>query len=251
MTRYSSHCFHDLTFRQVTLLFILTLSVVFSIFAADMAMVIIKLAIKKDLVLNAAQTTWLSVNYYLFALIAIIPGSRYADEFGYIRMLLLCLLLYTAGYILLSIGLNMWLVEIGRALSGLGSGAAVPISSALIHAVMPRSKRSIALIVWSALALFGLAMGGLFGGLFADTVNWRLLFWILLGFNALNITLCFYLMPFEKLAAVKPYIDYLGILLFAVFAASCALLFLQGESWGWQSPAIITFMLYARQLCCY
>jgi MFS family permease len=79
----------------------------------------------------------------------------------------------------------IWML-LGRSVQGLGGGMLAALSYALIHVVFEQRlwARAVALVsgMWGVATLFGPAVGGLF----AESGNWRLAFWILLPISAVQ-----------------------------------------------------------------
>ena len=103
------------------------------------------------------------------------------------RVAYLCALaLFSIGTIGCATAPTMAWLLIGRSVQGLGGGILAALSYALIRIVFDQRlwPRAVALVsgMWGVATLFGPAVGGLF----AQTGNWRLAFWVLLPVAALQ-----------------------------------------------------------------
>jgi predicted MFS family arabinose efflux permease len=81
------------------------------------------------------------------------------------------------------IGTQMWVVILGRAISGMGGAGTMTISSIIITDIVP--KREVA--TWRAYVniamTLGRSLGGPLGGWLSDTIGWR---WYVVPNHGLN-----------------------------------------------------------------
>lgn len=71
------------------------------------------------------------------------------------------------------IGSQMWVVILGRAISGMGGAGTMTISSVIITDIVPRRE----VATWRAYVniamTLGRSLGGPLGGWLSDTIGWR------------------------------------------------------------------------------
>ncbi|KAJ5037809.1 hypothetical protein NUH16_011410 [Penicillium rubens] len=93
------------------------------------------------------DASWLSTGYTLGLCAAQPMYGKLSDIYGRKPMLLLSYLLFAVGCILSGLGTHMWVVILGRAISGMGGAGIMAISSIIITDIVP--KREVA--TWRAL----------------------------------------------------------------------------------------------------
>ena len=131
-----------------------------------------------------------------------------------------------------------WLIS-WRAVQGFGAGGLAVTATAMIADVIPLRERG---KYQGALgAVFGVTtvLGPLVGGLFTDHLSWRWAFYVNLPIGIGVIALAAVTMPSVK-SAVRPVIDYLGIVFVSLGAAGLTLaLSWGGTQYAWTSGTII------------
>ncbi|OQD80132.1 hypothetical protein PENANT_c039G10676 [Penicillium antarcticum] len=135
------------------------------------------------------DASWLSTGYTLGLCAAQPMYGKLSDIYGRRPLLLISYFLFAVGCILSGVGSQMWMVVLGRAISGSGGAGIMTISSIVITDIVP--KREVA--SWRAYVniamTLGRSLGGPIGGWLSDTVGWRWLFILQAPFLALAAVL--------------------------------------------------------------
>lgn len=121
---------------------------------------------------------------------------------------------------------NMLVCLVGRAIQGVGAGAVVVLGEIIITDLVPLNERGNWLGWLGTMWTVGGVIGPLTGGLFAQYVSWRWVFWINLPFIAIGSVLLQIFLQQEQIPG-HPWkkclrIDWTGALLFTV--SCCAIL---------------------------
>ncbi|KAJ5901401.1 Major facilitator superfamily domain general substrate transporter [Penicillium tannophilum] len=131
------------------------------------------------------DASWLSTGYSLGLCAAQPMYGKLSDIYGRKPLLLISYFLFALGCIISGVGSRMWIVILGRAISGMGGAGTMTISSVIITDIVP--KREIA--TWRAYVnismTLGRSIGGPVGGWLSDTIGWRWLFLLQAPFVAL------------------------------------------------------------------
>ncbi|KAJ5533711.1 hypothetical protein N7494_010263 [Penicillium frequentans] len=131
------------------------------------------------------DASWLSTGYSLGLCAAQPMYGKLSDIYGRKPLLLISYFLFALGCIISGVGSQMWIVILGRAISGMGGAGTMTISSIIITDIVP--KREIA--TWRAYVnismTLGRSIGGPVGGWLSDTIGWRWLFLLQAPFVAL------------------------------------------------------------------
>ncbi|HZQ11503.1 MAG TPA: MFS transporter [Pseudolabrys sp.] len=122
-----------------------------------------------------------------YALVQPLLGAL-ADMFSKVRLMLMCMVLVTAGTIVCGMAPNYEFLFIARVLAGLASGGVVPISFALVGDLVPFADRQVAM----GRLLFAIMTGNLLGatcaGVVGDLLGWRGVFFVIGSLGALACT---------------------------------------------------------------
>jgi EmrB/QacA subfamily drug resistance transporter len=188
---------------------------------------------------GAGHLSWVVTGYLLAETISTALVGKFGDMFGRKRMFLLSVLVFLAGSFLCGLANSMTWLIMWRAVQGLGAGGLLVTATALIAEVIPLRERG---KYQGALgSVFGIVtvIGPLLGGLFVDHLSWRWAFYVNIPVGVLVLAVAVPAIPSVR-SALKPKVDYLGIILVALGASGLTLV----TSWGgttypWLSPTII------------
>ncbi len=208
--------------------------------ALDQTVVVTALpAIAGDL--NGLQhLSWIVTAYLLTSTASTPIYGKLSDLYGRRVMLLIGIGIFVAASALCALAQSMGQLIAARALQGVGGGALISMSQAIIADVIsPRERGRYQVYMSGVWALASLG-GPVMGGLFVEYLSWRWVFWINLPLGVLGLMLCNN--PLKKLVVRRqqPRIDYLGAAILVPAVVSLLLV----ASWGgtefaWASPEIL------------
>ena len=137
----------------------------------------------------------------LFIIAANFCFPRLSRTFRSRTLVMLGLVLYTAGGCLAGVFNNIYLVLAARALVGLGVGVIMPLSTGLLTYYFPPQKQAMLLGLSSAMNQLGGVIATLLSGLLAN-ISWRASFLVYL-MGLFSIVLCLIFLPNEELGGEK------------------------------------------------
>ncbi|NNG36970.1 MDR family MFS transporter [Nakamurella aerolata] len=181
------------------------------------------------------QFPWLFSVYLLSQAVAVPIYGKIADLVGRKKVMLFGVAMFVLGSILCGSAWNMTVLIVFRAIQGLGAGAVQPIGMTIIgdiYTVAERAKVQGYLAgVWAAASVVGPTLGGVF----ADHLGWRWIFWINVPLGAAAAVVL--IRRFTEKVTRKPHrIDYAGAALLAIGSALLVLGLLEGGTrWSWTS----------------
>ncbi|WP_329047228.1 MFS transporter [Amycolatopsis sp. NBC_01488] len=188
---------------------------------------------------GAGHLSWVVTSYLLAETIMTVVVGKLGDLFGRKLMFQLSVIVFAIGSFAAGFADSMvWLI-VARAVQGLGGGGLMVTSTALIADVVPlRERGKYQGVLGSVFGVVTVA-GPMLGGFFVDHLSWRWAFYVNIPLVVVVLIVASSAMPNAR-AAVKPVIDYLGILLIGLAATGLTLV----TSWGgtqyaWGSPTII------------
>lgn len=176
----------------------------------------------------------------LFSGIFIVVVGGLADRFGRVKILMWGFTFSIVGSLLVGMAprgaLATPLLMGGRICQGLSGAFIMPASLALIKTYWDGASRQRAVSLWSMGSWGGSGFAALFGGLMAENVGWR---WIFFASAAVSVVgmLMVRGTPESKGAVGKDYrFDTVGVLTFMVTMVALQVLTTQGSEIGWTSP---------------
>lgn len=183
----------------------------------------------------------------LFSGIFIVVMGGLADRLGRVRVVQWGFLLSIAGSLLVGFaptgGLAETFLMLGRILQGLSAACIMSASLALVKAYWDGAERQRAISLWSMGSWGGSGFAALFGGLMAENVGWR---WIFFGSVALSLIgmLMVRGTPESRAATEGNYrFDLPGVLTFMVMMVALQVYATQGANLGWTSPLGLTLVV--------
>ncbi|NUP01875.1 MAG: MFS transporter [Nonomuraea sp.] len=194
--------------------------------------------------------TWVVTAYLLTSTVTVPLYGRLSDQHGRKPLLLIGMTVFVIGSALCGVAQDMTQLIAFRALQGLGAGALLPLSLALVMEMFPpeRNGARVQGAMGGVMALTYLA-GPFLGGLFTDHASWRWAFYVNVPLGIVLIAIVVLRLPFRPgVGGGRP--DYAGIAVFTV-AISALLLGLTEKGLdgnAWTSPAVALPILAALAL---
>ncbi|WP_256257312.1 MDR family MFS transporter [Nonomuraea pusilla] len=195
--------------------------------------------------------TWVVTAYLLTSTVTVPLYGRLSDQYGRKPLLLVGMTVFVIGSALCGVAQDMPQLIAFRALQGLGAGALMPLSLALVMELFPPSRGGARVqgALGGVMALTYLA-GPFLGGLFTDHATWRWAFYVNVPLGAALIAVVTLRLPRTAGTGAGGRPDYPGIAIFTV-AVTALLLGLTEKGLdgnGWLSPAVAVPMVAALAL---
>ena len=190
--------------------------------------------------LNGLQHyAWVATAYLLASTASMPIWGKLSDAFGRKRFFIAGMVIFIVGSALCGQATGMTELILFRAFQGLGAGAMMPITQAIIGDIFPPAQRA----KWSGvlMSVFAVAtiIGPLLGGWITDNASWRWVFYVNLPVGIAALVVATIALP-GHVTVHKHRIDYSG----AAILVAAAVPLLLGFSWAgseyaWGSPQII------------
>src|SRR3954466_10592697 len=199
-------------------------------------------SIQRDLHATIASLEWTVNAYTLSFAVLLVTGGRLGDLIGRRRMFLFGVVVFAASSAFIGLSPNdTWLVA-GRALQGMGAAFMMPGPLSIISNPFPPQERGKAIGTWAGVSALALAIGPVVGGFLVENVSWQSIFFLNVPVAVLAV--------FVTLAATREsrdetsshQVDLTGVLTISVGLGSLVLALVEGNAWGWDSPAIIALL---------
>ena len=135
------------------------------------------------------QLSWVVTAYLLGATVTMPLWGRASDLYGRKSLFLVAIAIFLAGSALSGAAQDMTQLIAFRALQGLGAGGLMTLAMAIVaEIVSPRERGRYQGYIQMVFVLASVA-GPLLGGLFADHVSWRWVFYVNLPIGAVTVAL--------------------------------------------------------------
>ena len=193
-------------------------------------------------VASNGQMSWFLASYALCGGVVVLVTGRLGDHFGHKYVFVFGWMWMAIWSLISGFAENLVLFDFARAMTGLGNGALVPNSFALLARAFPplSVKKNIAFAFLGFCAPAGYIFGGLIGAAFAENVTWRWGFWFwAIGTLMLGVA-SFVVIP-HKIGSPIPGLslkkfDYIGTFLGVTGLTLFAFAWNQASVVGWQEP---------------
>lgn len=222
------------------------------IFAAIMELIdtsIVNVALSQisgNLGATIEDTSWV-VTAYAIANVIIIPMTGFlARYFGRKNYYVTSIIIFTIASYMCGQADSLWELIAWRFIQGIGGGALLSTSQAILFDAFEPSQRAMASGMFGMGIILGPTIGPTLGGIIVDTYSWPLIFYINIPFGIIATYLSLRFIdkkPEEiKINRSEIKIDYAGISLLAVGIASLQYVLEKGESDDWFHSSTILIL---------
>ena len=185
------------------------------------------------------DTSWISTIYVLGLSVFMIPASKFADQFGRKKVMLIGLVLFGGSSALCGLSSSLMFLISMRLIQGIGGAIITPIVVPMALELFGREKTQTVAGSIGAVTALAAAGGPPIGGLLIKYINWQSIFFVNVPFALISLilTVIFVRESYDK--TVSKSIDWFGMLFLTgtLFLLTFALL--KGRDYGWNSSIII------------
>lgn len=188
------------------------------------------------------EIQWVLTSYMLVSGVVIPITGYLGDRIGTKKIYLISSVIFTIGSVLCSFSWSNSSMIVARVIQGIGGGAIMPISMAIVYRIVPRHKIGLALGVWGMAAVCAPAIGPTLGGYIVDHFSWRLLFTVNIPVGLTGVFLGYLLLSESPLRKDTSF-DLWGFILSTVGCFTLLLALSQGHREGWTSSYIVSLFI--------
>jgi DHA2 family multidrug resistance protein len=198
------------------------------------------LHIRGSLSAGVDEAAWVLTSY-IVANAIIIPLTGWCGAyFGRKRFFIFSILLFVFGSLMAGASPNLQVLIVCRILQGLGGGAMMPMSQAILMETFPPDEQAVAMSVWGMGMMIGPVGGPILGGWITDNYSWRWIFYINvpIGLTAALMVAVFVHDPAYIRRGIQK-IDWWGLWLLTVGIGAMQVMLDKGERLDWFSSELI------------
>jgi EmrB/QacA subfamily drug resistance transporter len=205
----------------------------------DVTIVIVALpSIQRQLDASLTGLQWVVDAYSLTLAALLLTAGALADRFGRRRVFVLGVILFSLASLLCGLAWNIAVLDVARALQGIGGAALFATALALIGHEYRGPARGGAIAIWGATVGAAVASGPLVGGILTDAFGWRWVFFVNVPVGVFALFVALTRMGESRdegavRADVWGLLTFSGALFLIVFGV------LRGNAAGWTSGLIV------------
>ncbi|MDA8174979.1 MAG: DHA2 family efflux MFS transporter permease subunit [Nitrospiraceae bacterium] len=203
-----------------------------------------------NLGVSVEEITWVATGYMLSSVIIMPITGMLSARFGRRNLYLINVFLFTASSFMCGVSWDLASLVFFRILQGIGGGAIIPVSQAILRESFPPEEQGMAMGIYGFGVVLGPAFGPTIGGWLTDNYSWPWIFYINIPIGIINMLLVArFLHDPPYLKREKGKLDLPG-LFFLVFGLGALQLMLEkGEQKDWFQSGFIVWLAVSSCLC--
>jgi DHA2 family multidrug resistance protein len=188
------------------------------------------------------EIAWITTGYILASVIVIPMTGWLAAFFGRKRYFAASILLFTAASFFCGAAGSLPSLVVWRVIQGIGGGALLSTSQAIIYEAFPRREAAKAMAFWGVGVMVGPTLGPTLGGWLTDNYSWPWIFYINLPLGLLSAFMVIAFVHDRPNQARTRAIDSLGILLLTISVGCIQYVLEHGERDDWFDSSRILWL---------
>ncbi len=188
------------------------------------------------------DTSWV-ITAYAIANIIIIPMTSFLTErLGRRRYYIGSIIAFTTFSALCGLAPNIWLLVAFRFLQGIGGGALLSVSQAIVFETYGKERIGTASALFGIGVFIGPTIGPTLGGFITENYNWPWIFYINIPIGIAVAVSSYFLVTNAAASAAVKKVDWWGILLLIIGIGSLQTVLERGETEDWFAAKYIIFL---------
>ncbi len=188
------------------------------------------------------DTTWVITSYAIANVIIIPITSFLTTKLGRRNYYIGSIILFVVCSFMCGSSSGIWMLVFFRFLQGLGGGALLSVSQAVVFEQFPKEKQGVASAIFGIGVFIGPTIGPTLGGFITENYSWPLIFYINIPIGIAAATSCYFLLTEPPLKAKVQDVDWTGIALLAIGIGSLQTVLERGQTEDWFSTGYITLL---------
>lgn len=193
--------------------------------------------IRRDLNASLESLEWTVNAYTLTFAVLLLTGAALGDRFGRRKVFAAGVALFTLGSVAAALAPTVELLDLARALQGLGGAVVMPLTLTILSAAVAPERRGLALGAWGGIGGLAIALGPLVGGAVVQGISWQWIFWLNVPIGVLLVPLA--LTRLQETYGPAGSLDLPGVGLASAGLFGVVWGLVRGNGQGWLSPEIV------------
>ena len=222
---------------------LIAITVMFGAFMAVMDISVVNVALPHMMGTfgsDLSSITWVATSYSIAEIILVSLAGWLTMLMGRKRLYLISFALFTIGSVLCGTATTFNQILIYRAIQGVGGGALIPVSQAILRETFPPKEQGMAMAIFGMGVVLAPAAGPIIGGWLTDHYGWPWIFFINVPVSLVGMLLIgiFVHDPSYLKRGVKS-VDWLGLALLTLSLTSMQLVLERGQEENWFDSNLI------------
>jgi MFS transporter, DHA2 family, multidrug resistance protein len=187
------------------------------------------------------DVSWVIISYAIANVIIIPMTSFLGSLLGRRKYYIGSIIVFTIASLLCGVSQNIWTLVFFRFIQGLGGGALLSTSQAILYETYKPEERGLATALFGLGVVMGPTLGPVMGGWLVDNYSWHWCFFVNLPIGVFAATLSYFFIkePIDRRRITK--IDWTGIALLTIGIGSLQFILERGEAKDWFETSYITY----------
>src|SRR4051794_2326262 len=199
-------------------------------------------SIQRDLGANLSGLEWTVNAYTLSFAVLLATGGRLGDIFGRRRTFLIGVVIFATSSATAGLAPSTGALIASRVVQGVGGALMMPATLSIVTNAFEPHERGKAIGTWAGVSALALAIGPVLGGVLTEHVSWRAIFYINIPVAIGAVVATLFAVRESRDESVGREVDYLGVGALTTGLTALVLALIEGNSWGWSSPAIVALL---------
>lgn len=183
---------------------------------------------------SVEEITWVATGYMLSCVIIMPTIGMLSSRFGRKNFYLFSIFLFTVSSMLCGMAWDLGSIVTFRIIQGIGGGALVPVSQAILRETFPPEEQGMAMGLFGLGVMFGPAIAPTLGGWLTDNFSWPWIFYINIPIGIVNILMVMrYIHDPPYLVRERGKMDLPGLFLLSVGLGALQVMLEKGEQEQW------------------
>lgn len=191
------------------------------------------------------DTSWVITSYAIANVIIIPITSFLALKLGRRKYYIGSIIAFTFFSFMCGQATSIWMLVAFRFLQGMGGGALLSVSQAIVFELFPKEKQNVASALFGIGVFIGPTIGPTLGGYITEYYSWPWIFYINIPIGVAAAVLCYALLHEPVLKQKVGKVDWTGIFLLAVGIGSLQTVLERGETDDWFAARYIVVLTVA------
>ncbi|GAB6061982.1 DHA2 family efflux MFS transporter permease subunit [Deferrisoma palaeochoriense] len=183
---------------------------------------------------DLSAITWVATSYSIAEIILATMAGWLSTLVGRKRLYLASFALFTVGSVLCGTAQTFGQMMVYRVLQGVGGGALIPVSQAILRETFPQEEQGMAMAIYGMGVVLAPAVGPILGGWLTDRYGWPWIFFINVPVSLLGMALigAFVHDPPYLRRGVRR-VDWVGLALLTVSLTAMQVVLERGQEKNW------------------